>query len=157
MDPMWNIYDKFLVKISRRLLEHKVQSFSVHVVYSIIYANGHHVFLFFCACHKFSSRRRLIVLSKNVVLSDNHVDVRIRASSCIFNAISSLLSHFEHGHFTTTVTPQQVRHMANKYLFIYEKIRFASQNTEFLNFCFFSKKSVKITSNDLETTKFCKN
>ena len=43
-------------------------------------------------------------------------------------------------------------------IFIYfDEIRFASQKIEFLNFCFFSKKSVKKTLIGLETPKDCKN
>jgi hypothetical protein len=50
-----------------------------------------------------------------------------------------------------------VRHLANEYLFIFEKIRFASQKLNFSNFVFLSKKSAKMTSNSLEVTKYCKN
>ena len=44
-----------------------------------------------------------------------------------------------------------------KRIFIYfEKTRFASQKTKFLNFLSSSKKSVQMTLNGLETTKDCK-
>jgi hypothetical protein len=42
-------------------------------------------------------------------------------------------------------------------IFFFEKIRFASQKTDFFNFCFLAKKSVKMTLNRLEVTKCCKN
>ena len=47
---------------------------------------------------------------------------------------------------SNTVTPQQVGHLANKYLFIFEKIRFASQKLNFSIFVF----SKKIGKNDLK-------
>ena len=43
-----------------------------------------------------------------------------------------------------------------KQIFIYfEKIRFTSQKTEFPSFLFSQKKSVKMTLNGLEITKYC--
>ena len=44
-----------------------------------------------------------------------------------------------------------------KRIFFFGKIRFASQKIEFLNFHFLAKKSVKMTLNGLETTKYYKN
>ena len=45
---------------------------------------------------------------------------------------------------------------AERILIYFEKIRFASQKIEFLNFCLLAKKSVRMTLIFLETTKYSK-
>ena len=91
---------------------------------------------------------------KFIIYNNNNIWCQLQAR-CWFQHPRSY-HHIRYQWCMYTVAPQLVRAPRNEYLFILKnKVRLSK--IELFDFCFFSKKSVKMTLNGVETSKNCKN